>query len=141
MSKCPRCGTDGAYVGFSSVECLLKSCLHYSESHLSTTYIPPKVPPPEYGMRVGGAFYCGKCGALEGSRHSDTCPTRTSIKMDPPAGNPLRGLQEKLNVAMRERRDRVESELYCDPPYLGRNVTGGLGYYINKKAQQEIRHR
>jgi hypothetical protein len=29
MAKCPKCRTDGAYVGFSSIECRNPDCEHY----------------------------------------------------------------------------------------------------------------
>ena len=31
MSKCPKCQTPGAYIGFSSIECRNPTCLHYSQ--------------------------------------------------------------------------------------------------------------
>jgi hypothetical protein len=33
MSECPSCGTRGAYIGFSSVDCINKECKFYSSKH------------------------------------------------------------------------------------------------------------
>ncbi len=31
MPKCPTCGTAGAYIGFSSIECPNRTCEHFKE--------------------------------------------------------------------------------------------------------------
>lgn len=32
MAKCPTCGTPGAYVGFSSIECRNSKCIHFVQN-------------------------------------------------------------------------------------------------------------
>lgn len=40
-NSCPTCGTGGAYVGLSTVECLNETCVHFKEpAHETRPHIP-----------------------------------------------------------------------------------------------------
>lgn len=40
--KCPSCGSDGAYIGFSTTECVNMNCVHYSEKQVNEFFGVPK---------------------------------------------------------------------------------------------------
>lgn len=61
MPKCPKCGTAGAYVGFSEIECRNHRCDHY-----------------KFGMKP----YCTCCG---GEHEADDCKTGEPEQEGPPS--------------------------------------------------------
>jgi len=64
MPKCPVCGTSGAYIGFSSIECPNEKCEHF---------------------KLEEKRACGCCGSFE---HSvDSCQNTLSEEYDDSGGN------------------------------------------------------
>lgn len=66
MSKCPVCGTDGAYIGLSKVECLNRDCKYFDETLIlkqdsspkdSQEHFPACEPDIDHSISQDGGFF------------------------------------------------------------------------------------